>query len=74
MIRGVAGNIPASAWVGLYVKVWDHWHAGRSSQALDAFSKAQLFIGQATQHGFPAIQYVLHLRGIFPNWDTRGSD
>ncbi|MBK5294506.1 MAG: dihydrodipicolinate synthase family protein [Acidobacteriia bacterium] len=74
MIRGVAGNMPASAWADLYVQVWDHWHAGRHNQALDAFSKAQLFIAQATQYGFPAIHYVLRLRGVFPNADIRGSD
>jgi dihydrodipicolinate synthase/N-acetylneuraminate lyase len=74
MIRGVAGNMPASAWVDLYVKVWDHWRAGRRNEALDAFSKAQLFIAQATQYGFPAIHYVLHLRGVFPNAATRGKD
>ncbi len=74
MIRGVAGNMPAAAWADLYVKVWDHWNAGRHNQALDAFSKAQLFIAQATQYGFPAIHYVLQLRGIFPFAGIRGAD
>jgi 4-hydroxy-tetrahydrodipicolinate synthase len=71
LARGVAGNMPASGWVDLYVKLWDLWHAGRRNQALDIFSKALLFITQATAYGFPALHYVLHLRGVFSNWKVR---
>ena len=72
MMRGVAGNMPAAGWVDLYVQVWDHWHAGRRKQALDVFSKILLFVEQATAHGFQSLSYVLHLRGIFPNYLIRG--
>jgi len=74
MMRGVAGNMPASGWVDLYVQVWDHWHAGRVDKALDIFSKIMLFVTQATAHGFQSLSYVLHLRGIFPNDLIRGDD
>ncbi|MCP5112298.1 MAG: dihydrodipicolinate synthase family protein, partial [bacterium] len=68
MMRGVAGNMPASGWVDLYVRVWDLWHDGRRAEALDIFSKIMLFVTQATAHGFQSLSYVLHLRGVFPNY------
>jgi len=74
MMRGVAGNMPASGWVDLYVQAWDHWHAGRRDKALDVFSKIMLFVTQATAHGFQSLSYVLQLRGIFPNDRIRGAD
>jgi 4-hydroxy-tetrahydrodipicolinate synthase len=74
MMRGVAGNMPASGWVDLYVQVWDHWRAGRRDEALDVFSKIMLFVTQATAHGFQSLSYVLHLRGVFPNDRIRGAD
>ena len=74
MMRGVAGNMPASGWVDLYVQVWDHWRAGRQEQALNIFSKIMLFVTQATAHGFQSLSYVLRLRGVFPNDRIRGAD
>jgi 4-hydroxy-tetrahydrodipicolinate synthase len=74
MMRGVAGNMPAAGWAELYVKVWDLWHAGKRQEALDVFSKILLFVTQATAYGFPALHYVLHLRGVFSNWKVRGPD
>ena len=74
MIRGAAGTMPASGWADLYVKVWDSWHAGKQMEALGMFSKILLFVTQATAYGIPAMHYVLHLRGIFPNWKIRGTD
>ena len=71
MARGSAGTMPAASWVDLYVKVWDLWHAGDRSDAIDMFSKALLLIAKATAHGLPALAYVLHLRGVFPNWKVR---
>lgn len=72
MLRGAAGNMPAAGWVDLYVQVWDHWHAGRRDKALDVFSKIMLFVTQATAHGFQSLNYVLQLRGIFPDDRIRG--
>jgi dihydrodipicolinate synthase/N-acetylneuraminate lyase len=64
--------MPASSWVDLYVKVWDDWRAGRRKEALETFSKLLLFVSQTTAYGFAAMHYVLHLRGVFPNWRARG--
>ncbi len=71
MSRGSAGTMPAASWVDLYVRVWDLWHAGHRHEAIDMFSKALLLITRATAHGLPALAYVLHLRGVFPNWKVR---
>jgi len=71
MARGSAGTMPAASWVDLYVKVWDLWHAGDRGAAMDMFSKALLLIAKATAHGLPSLAYVLHLRGVFPNWKVR---
>ena len=74
MSRGSAGTMPAASWVDLYVRVWDLWHAGHRNEAIDMFSKALLLITRATAHGLPALAYVLHLRGVFPNWKVRNPD
>ena len=71
MARGSAGTMPAASWVDLYVRVWDLWHAGHRHEAIDMFSKALLLITRASAHGLPALSYVLHLRGVFPNWKVR---
>ena len=72
MMRGSGGCMPAVGWVDLYVKVWDAWHAGNKDEALDMFSKVMLFVTQARAYGLPGLHYVLHLRGVFPNWKVRG--
>ena len=74
MMLGVAGNMPASGWVDLYVKVWDLMNEGKTNEALDAFSKIMLFVTQAVAYGFPSLLYVLHLRGVVSNWEVRNPD
>ena len=71
MARGSSGTMPAASWVDLYVRVWDLWHGGHRAEAIDMFSKALLLITRARAHGLPALAYVLHLRGVFPNWKVR---
>ncbi len=71
MARGSSGTMPAASWVDLYVRVWDLWHAGHRHEALDMFSKVLLLVGKASAHGLPSLAYVLHLRGVFPNWKVR---
>ena len=74
MARGSAGTMPAASWVDLYVRVWDLWHQGHRTEAIDMFSKALLLITRAGAHGLPSLAYVLHLRGVFPNWKVRNSN
>lgn len=71
MARGSAGSMPASSFVDLYVRVWELWHRGSRAEALDMFSKTMLFVTQVSAWGLPALAYVLHLRGVFPNWRVR---
>lgn len=71
MARGSSGTMPAASWVDLYVRVWDLWHAGNRQEARDMFAKTLLLIAKAQAHGLPALSYVLHLRGVFPNWRVR---
>ncbi|MBK9169611.1 MAG: dihydrodipicolinate synthase family protein [Bryobacterales bacterium] len=71
IMRGGAGTMPAASWADLYVKVWDAWHANRKQDAYDIFAKLLLLVVPCQEYGFAAIKYILHLRGIFPNWDIR---
>ena len=72
LLRGVAGNMPATSWVEFYVQCWDRFHAGDHAGAVEALSRALMFVEQATAYGFPALSYVLHLRGVFPRYEVRG--
>ena len=71
MARGSSGTMPAASWVDLYVRVWELWHTGNRQEARDMFAKTLLLIAKAQAHGLPALSYVLHLRGVFPNWRVR---
>ena len=74
MARGAAGSMPAASWVELYVDAWDLWHDGYRSEAIDLFSKVMLFVTQAGAYGLPSLSYVLHMRGVFPNWKVRSPE
>ena len=71
MARGSSGNMPAASIVDLYADCWDLWHGGREAQAIDVFSKIMLFVTQFSAYGLESLSYVLHLRGVFPNWKIR---
>ncbi len=72
LARGVSGNMPAASWVDLYVNTWELWEEGRRGEALDMFSKVTLFTTQTqSSYGLAMLNYVLHLRGVFPNWKVR---
>lgn len=71
MDRGSDGNMPVAAWVDLLATSWDLWHSGRRGEALDAFARVSLFLSQVSAYGLVSANYVLHLRGVFPNWQTR---
>ena len=72
MYRGSAGTMPASSFADLYAVAWDQWHAGKKKEALEAFSKALLFITEVQVYGIPSLKYILELRGVFPNHAVRG--
>ncbi len=74
MHRGSSGNMPASAFADIYASVWDLWQAGKHAEAMDRFGKALLFITETQAYGLASVKYILHLRGVFPNWAVRGKD
>ncbi|MDA0207707.1 MAG: dihydrodipicolinate synthase family protein [Acidobacteria bacterium] len=71
MSRGSRGNMPAAAWVDLYVSAWELWEQGRSGEALDIFSKNLLLVMQVQAYGLSALHYILTKRGVFSNWNVR---
>jgi 4-hydroxy-tetrahydrodipicolinate synthase len=71
MARGSRGNMPAAAWVDLYVSAWELWEQGRTGEALDIFSKNLLLVMQVQAYGLAALNYILTKRGVFTNWNVR---
>lgn len=71
MARGSRGNMPAAAWVDLYVSAWELWEQGRTAEALDVFSKNLLLVMQVQAYGLAALSYILTKRGVFTNWNVR---
>jgi len=71
MMRGSAGTMPASAWADLHVDAWEAFHAGHKDRAADLCAKSLLMISVADSYGMAAVKYVLHLRGLFPNYTLR---
>ena len=74
MARGSDGNMPVASWADLLATSWDRWQEGGEGEAMDAFARVSLFLSQVTAYGLVAANYVLHLRGVFPNWKTRNPD
>ncbi|MGH9658806.1 MAG: dihydrodipicolinate synthase family protein [Bryobacteraceae bacterium] len=71
--RGSAGSMPAAAFADLYVDVWRIARAGRREEALERFAPASVLIHQVQTYGLASVKYILHLRGVFPNWRCRGA-
>lgn len=73
MLRGVAGTMPASGFIDLYVSAWEHFHSGRRREAAEFCARSTLLIPMAETYGLAAMKYLLHLRGVFPTWRVRQS-
>lgn len=71
LMRGSAGTMPAAPFADLYVRVWNHWKAGETERALDAFSRISVLVAELGAYGMPGIKYLLELRGVFSNHITR---
>ncbi len=74
MRRGSAGCMPAASVADLYAQVWDFWQKGRHKEAMDLFGKTVLFIPEMQAYGISGLKYILHLRGVFPNYAVRTKD
>lgn len=71
MVRGSAGTMPAAGFGDLYASAWEMFEQGRRREAAEFCSRALLLIASMETWGIPACKYVLHLRGVFPNWKIR---
>ena len=70
--RGASGTMPAAPFADLYVQLWNYWQAGKREKAMEDLSRISLLVNQLSAYGMPSIKYILHLRGVFPNWRCRG--
>ncbi len=74
MVRGSAGNMPAVGFGDLYASAWDLFENGKRKESAEYCARALLLVASMETWGVPALKYVLHLRGIFPNWKVRGGN
>jgi 4-hydroxy-tetrahydrodipicolinate synthase len=72
--RGASGTMPAASFADLYVQLWNYWQAGKREKAMEDLSRISLLVNQLSAYGMPSIKYILHLRGVFPNWRCRGKN
>jgi len=72
LARGASGTMPAACFADLYVELWNYWQAGKREKAMEDLSRISLLVNQFSAYGLPSIKYILHLRGVFPNWRCRG--
>lgn len=70
--RGSSGTMPASSFADLYVQLWNDWQSGKREKAMEDLSRISLLVNQFAAYGMPSMKYILHLRGVFPNWRCRG--
>jgi 4-hydroxy-tetrahydrodipicolinate synthase len=70
--RGASGSMPAAPFIDLYVQLWNYWQAGKREKAMEDLSRISMLVNQVTAYGLPSLKYLLHLRGVFPNWKCRG--
>jgi dihydrodipicolinate synthase/N-acetylneuraminate lyase len=70
--RGSSGSMPAAPFGDLYVRLWNDWQTGQREKAMEALSRISLLVNQLGAYGLPSVKYILHLRGVFPNWRCRG--
>src|SRR6266852_2806629 len=72
LARGGSGTMPAAPFADLYVQLWNYWQAGKHEEAMEDLSRISLLVNQFAAYGMPSMKYILHLRGVFPNWRCRG--
>ena len=71
MRRGSSGSMPAASFADLYAATWDLWHAGKRREAMEMHGRTLLVLTEMNNHGFVAMKYILHLRGVFENYGIR---
>ncbi len=71
MVRGSAGTMPAAGFGELYASAWEMFQAGKRQESAEYCARALLLVSSMETWGTQASKYVLHLRGVFPNWKMR---
>ncbi|MFN7925271.1 MAG: dihydrodipicolinate synthase family protein [Bryobacteraceae bacterium] len=71
MLRGSAGSMPAAGFADLYSISWDLFQQGRRRESSEFFARCLLLISEAETYGVDSLKYILHLRGVFPNYASR---
>ncbi len=71
MNRGIAGTMPAASFADLYASVWDSWQQGKRKEAMEMFGRVSMLISEISVYGIESLKYILQLRGVFQNYQTR---
>ena len=62
------GQHARGSFADLYVQLWNYWKAGKREKAMEDLARISLLVNQLGAYGLPSMKYILHLRGVFPNW------
>lgn len=73
LARGSRGIMPGSDMIGLFVRVWDAWHAAKLDEAWDLFTRMLPLIRFELQPGLgvSAMKHNLHRAGIIQSAAVR---
>ena len=71
MNRGISGTMPAASFADLYAGVWNAWQEGKRKEAMEMFGRVSMLISEISVYGIESLKYILQLRGVFQNYQTR---
>ena len=73
LARGSRGVMPGSDMIGLFVRVWDQWHAGKTEEAWEIFTQMLPLIRFELQPGLgvAAMKHNLKAAGVIESSRVR---
>jgi 2-keto-3-deoxy-L-arabinonate dehydratase len=73
LARGSRGVMPGSDMIDLFVRVWDHWHAGQREEAWDVFTQMLPLVRFELQPGLgvSAMKHNLKAAGVIQSTRVR---
>lgn len=74
MNRGISGTMPAASFADLYASSWELWQQGKRKESMEMFERVSMLISEVTVYGIGSLKYILQLRGVFLNFQTREND
>ena len=72
MLRGSAGNMPASTFPELYAAAWDLFHEGKRAEAAQMCMRTTWFLPVFEEYGMVGMKYIMTVRGVFRTYLSRG--